>query len=108
MIDCASTESVLTHVAYHASRYVLVPVKPEYFPTIGFPLLKQSLTEFRKNNRGHNVTVIGVEINNGFYHDGNDGGPEKSSALQDIIEESEKIIGIFLKIKFLILKDFRK
>ena len=77
IIDCAPTESVLTHVAYHASRYVLVPVKPEYFPTIGFPLLKQSLTEFRKNNRGHKITVIGVVINNGFYHGGNDGGPEK-------------------------------
>lgn len=34
MIDCAPTESVLTRAAYHASRYVLVPVRPEFFATI--------------------------------------------------------------------------
>ena len=28
IIDCAPTESILTQAAYHASRYVLVPVKP--------------------------------------------------------------------------------
>ena len=39
IIDCAPTESIFTQAAYHASRYVLVPVKPEYFATIGFPLL---------------------------------------------------------------------
>ncbi|MDE0331745.1 MAG: AAA family ATPase [Nitrospinae bacterium] len=39
LIDCAPTESVLTRTAYHASRYVLVPVKTEFFSTIGFPLL---------------------------------------------------------------------
>jgi chromosome partitioning protein len=39
IIDCAPTESILTHAAYHASGLVLVPVKPEYFATIGFPLL---------------------------------------------------------------------
>ena len=36
LIDCAPTESVLTRAAYGASRYVLVPVRPEYFATIGF------------------------------------------------------------------------
>ena len=28
LIDCALTESILTRTAYHASRYVLVPVRP--------------------------------------------------------------------------------
>ena len=42
IIDCAPTESIFTQAAYHASRYVLVPVKPEYFATIGFPLLNDS------------------------------------------------------------------
>ena len=46
LIDCAPTESVFTLAAYHASGLVLVPVKPEYFATIGFPLLRQSLTAF--------------------------------------------------------------
>lgn len=90
LIDCAPTESVFTQVAYHASRYVLVPVRPEYFPTIGFPLLKQSLAKFRRENRGHKISVIGVVINNGFYHGGNDGGPEKSKALEEIKQQSQK------------------
>ena len=90
IIDCAPTESVFTQVAYHASRHVLVPVRPEYFATIGFPLLKQSLTKFRQENRGHKISVIGVVINNGFYYGGNDGGPEKSKALEEIAQQSQK------------------
>ena len=43
LIDCAPTESIFTRAAYAASRYILVPVKPEYFATIGFPLLQESL-----------------------------------------------------------------
>ena len=39
IIDCAPTESILTDAAYFASRYVLVPVKPEFLATIGLPLL---------------------------------------------------------------------
>jgi chromosome partitioning protein len=35
LIDCAPTESILTEAAYHASRYALVPVKPEFLATIG-------------------------------------------------------------------------
>ena len=42
LIDCPPTESVFTQAAYHASRYVLVPVRPEYFATVGFPLLAKS------------------------------------------------------------------
>ena len=52
IIDCAPTESVFTRAAYHASRFVLVPVRPEFFATIGFPLLQQSLDQFKRQNRG--------------------------------------------------------
>ena len=76
LIDCAPTESVFTTAAYHASRFVLVPVRPEFFATIGFPLLRQSLDAFRGSNRGHKIDVVGVVINNAFYDGGNDGGPE--------------------------------
>lgn len=88
LIDCAPTESIFTRAAYAASRYVLVPVKPEYFATIGFPLLRQSLVSYRSDNRGPEIDVIGVVINNAFYHGGNDGGPEKSASLQDIYKEA--------------------
>lgn len=90
LIDCAPTESILTMAAYHASRYVLVPVKPEYFATIGFPLLQESLTTFRRANRGNSIDVAGVVVNNGFYHGGNDGGPEKVRAMDEIRRESAK------------------
>lgn len=90
IIDCAPTESILTKAAYHASGLVLVPVKPEFFATIGFPLLQESLTTFRRANRGHKISVAGVVINNGFYDGGNNGGPEKLRAKQEIKNESRK------------------
>lgn len=62
LIDCAPTESILTIASYHASRYVLVPVKTEFFSTIGFPLMKQSLENFRANNHGSQIDVCGVVI----------------------------------------------
>jgi len=88
LIDCAPTESVLTRAAYHASRYVLVPVRPEYFATIGFPLLHRSLEEFRRSNPGHEIDVLGVVINNAFYDGGNRGGPERKRAVADIRREA--------------------
>ena len=90
VIDCAPTESILTHAAYHASGLVLVPVKPEYFATIGFPLLRESLTDFSRRNRGHSIEVAGVVVNNGFYDGGNNGGPEKTRAIREIQAEAEK------------------
>lgn len=89
LIDCPPTESVFTRAAYHASRYVLVPVRPEYFATVGFPLLAQSLDSFRTENPAHSIDVLGVVINNGFYDGGNDGGPEKRRAMPEILEEAE-------------------
>ncbi|WP_423907823.1 ParA family protein [Candidatus Spongiihabitans sp.] len=62
LIDCAPTESIFTKAAYHASRYVLIPVKLEFFSTIGFPLMKQSLESFRTGNRGHTIDVCGVLV----------------------------------------------
>jgi chromosome partitioning protein len=90
IIDCAPTESILTQAAYHASGLVLVPVKPEYFATIGFPLLQQSLVTFRRRNRAHTIEVAGVVVNNAFYHGGNNGGPEKARSLADITAEALK------------------
>jgi chromosome partitioning protein len=90
IIDCAPTESILTTAAYHASGNVLVPVKPEFFATIGFPLLQQSLNNFRSQNRAHQIAVCGVVVNNAFYDGGNNGGPEKWRAMTDIQAEASK------------------
>ena len=91
IIDCAPTESIFTTASYHASRYVLIPVKPEYFATIGFPLMKDSLDRFKANNPSHQIDVIGVVINNSTYHlSGNQGGPERSRSMRDILLEAAK------------------
>ena len=90
LIDCPPTESVFTRAAYHASRYVLVPVRPEYFATVGFPLLAKSLDTFQAENPSHHIEVIGVVINNSFYPGGNDGGPEKRRAMSEICEEANR------------------
>ena len=91
LIDCAPTESIFTQAAYHASRYILVPVKPEYFATIGFPLLKKSLDMFRSRNPSHSIDVAGVVINNSTYHySGNQGGPERSRADFEIRAEARR------------------
>ncbi|SEB03119.1 chromosome partitioning protein [Paraburkholderia sartisoli] len=90
IIDCAPTESILTRAAYHASGKVLVPVKPEFFATIGFPLLNRSLEDFRRQNLGQTIEVAGVVINNAFYDGGNGGGPEKGAAMADIKTEAAK------------------
>lgn len=89
LIDCPPTESILTRVAYHASRYLLVPVRPEFFATVGFPLLLDSLTDFKSANRAHAIQVSGVVINNSSYHySGNEGGPERHRSIRDIESEA--------------------
>ena len=69
---------------------MLVPVQPEYFATVGFPLLVKSLDSFRNENPSHRIEIIGVVINNRFYDGGNDGGPEKRRAMPEILEEANK------------------
>lgn len=89
LIDCAPTESIITKTAYHASRHVLVPVRTEFFSTIGFPLLKQSLDKFKSKNPSHAIDVCGVLINNSesTY---SPRGPHHSGARNDIQEQADR------------------
>ena len=89
IIDCAPTESIFTQTAYHASRYILVPVKPEFLATIGFPLLSQSLETFKKRNPKHSIDVIGVVINDTSDYQAYS-IPEKDMALGEIYVEALK------------------
>ena len=88
IIDCAPTESTFTQTAYHASRYVLVPVKPEFLATIGFPLLSRSLADFRNANPGHGISVVGVVVNDTSDYQAYS-TPEKDEALREILQEAE-------------------
>ena len=86
LIDCAPTESILTKAAYHASRYVLVPVKPEYLATIGLPLLARSVQTFKDKNAHHSLDICGVVFNNsGSYSL----GPEERRSIREVMSEAE-------------------
>lgn len=89
LVDCAPTESIITRTAYHASRYILVPVRPEFFSTIGFPLLNESLEKFRSENPKHTIDVCGILINNsetrGIYP-----GPQSRTGREEIQEQAQQ------------------
>jgi chromosome partitioning protein len=63
LIDCAPTESILTNAAYRSSRYVLVPVKPEFLAAIGIPLLIRSLSDFKIQFDNHKLEIAGILFN---------------------------------------------
>lgn len=87
LIDCAPTESILTEAAYHASRYVLVPVKPEFLATIGLPLLANSIVEFKAENSDHALDICGIVFNHSSsYSD----GPETASSVKEVTNEATK------------------
>lgn len=87
LIDCAPTESILTEAAYHASRYALVPVKPEFLATIGLPLLANSVIEFKAENSDHALDICGIVFNHSSsYSD----GPETLSSVAEVKYEAAK------------------
>jgi len=81
IIDCAPTESILTEAAYFASRYVLVPVKPEFMATIGLPLLARSIEEFRFENDDHHIDICGIVFNHSSTYSI---GPEERQAIKEV------------------------
>jgi chromosome partitioning protein len=85
IIDCAPTESVLTDVAYFASRWVLVPVKPEFLAAIGLPLLARSLQHFTAENDDHTIGMAGVVFNHGDYQP----GPEGKKSMREVRKLSQ-------------------
>lgn len=80
IIDCAPTDSILTDAAYFSSRYIMIPIKPEYMATIGLPLLARSLESFRKENEDHSLDVLGLA----FVHSSYDRGPESRQAINEV------------------------
>ena len=60
-IDCAPTDSVLTTMTLTASDYLLIPVKPDKFSILGYALLGQTVSQFRKNSSDpHKVSELGT------------------------------------------------
>ncbi|MEK4205018.1 MULTISPECIES: ParA family protein [Paenibacillus] len=63
LIDCAPTESILTTAVYRASRFVVVPIKPEFLASIGLPLLVRSLESFKQSFGDQNIEIAGIVFN---------------------------------------------
>jgi chromosome partitioning protein len=87
IVDCAPTESVLTDAAYFASRYIIVPIKPEFMATIGLPLLARSLQEFQLENDDHQIEIAGLVFNHSSSYSA---GPEGQRSIDDVTKESKK------------------
>ena len=87
LIDCAPTESILTDAAYFASRYVIVPVKPEFMATIGLPLLARSIQEFQAENEDHDIEIAGLVFNSSSSYST---GPEGRRSVKEVQKEAKK------------------
>lgn len=81
LIDCAPTESILTTAAYRSSRYVAVPVRPEFLATIGLPLLARSLAEFKMMHQDQQLDMAGI-IFNGLRRSNTP--PEQTKSIEDV------------------------
>lgn len=81
LIDCAPTESILTTAAYRSSRYVFVPVRPEYLATIGLPLLARSIDEFKMLHHDQQLDMGGI-IFNGLRRTGTP--PEQQQSMRNV------------------------
>jgi len=81
IIDCAPTESILTDAAYYASRYLLVPMKPEFMAAIGLPLLARSLETFKHENDDHELEICGIVFNHSSSYST---GPEGTQSIKEV------------------------
>lgn len=86
LIDCAPTESILTDAAYFASRWVIVPVKPEFLATIGLPLLARSIKEFQIENDDHDIEIAGLVFNRSSSYSE---GPEGRTSINEVREQAQ-------------------
>ena len=81
IIDCAPTESILSLAAYRSSRYVFVPVRPEFLATIGLPLLARSLDEYRIRYQNQTLEMGGIIFNGGRRYNAS---PEQYESYKEV------------------------
>jgi chromosome partitioning protein len=64
-IDCPPTPSVLTLSAFAASDFVIIPVAPDYYATLGLPQFLGTLEDFKEEQiDSHDIQVLGVVFTN--------------------------------------------
>jgi chromosome partitioning protein len=65
LIDCPPTPSVLTLSAFAASNWVIIPVAPDYYATLGLPQFLGTLEDFKEELIDtHDIQVLGVVFTN--------------------------------------------
>lgn len=84
LIDCAPTDSILTQTAFHASRYVIIPVRIEYLATIGLPLIHKSIELFRNQFSDHYLEILGVVLFETYYQNTKKEAPERKASEKEI------------------------
>jgi len=65
LIDCPPTPSVLTTSAFAASDFVIIPITPDYYATMGLPQFLGTLLDFKSNLPDrHKITPLGAVFTN--------------------------------------------
>lgn len=60
LIDCPPNLTLAPQNALVVSDHIIVPVIPEFFPSIGLPLLSNRVDQLKKRLPGCNVNLLGV------------------------------------------------
>ena len=76
----------MTDAAYFASRYVIVPIRPEFLATVGLPLLARSMREFTIENDDHEIEIAGLVFNHGDYSP----GPEGRQSIEEVRKQAKR------------------
>ena len=69
-IDCPPTKGSYLTIAFYATDYYIIPVKPDYLSTIGIELFKTTIEE-KNSNKLHIVDELGIVftmVNNEIVH----------------------------------------
>lgn len=87
-VDCPPTPSILTFSAFAASDYVIIPVQPTYYSTLGLPQFLGTLDEFKDDlHDSHDVSVLGVLFTNvPRRHD-----PEVTKSMERVMSELRRL-----------------
>jgi chromosome partitioning protein len=95
LIDCPPTPSVLTLSAFAASDFILIPVTPNYYATLGLPQFIGTLKDFKTDLQDpHNVKALGVI----FTNVPRKASPETRKAIERVataLSETDEDIPIF-------------
>ena len=97
LIDCPPTESVFTRAAYHASRYVLVPVRPEYFATVGFPYSQNPSTHSEPRTRLTTLRLSALLSTMDSMTEETTGDPKNAVPCQKYLKRRTRTAGMYLR-----------